>query len=336
MDSLTQITLGAAVGEAVAGKKIGNKAALWGAVAGFFPDLDVAANWFMGTVDAIAFHRGLTHSILFALIVAPAFGAGLRRLYRNEKATLRDWTLLVFLGLFTHALLDCFTTWGTQLFWPFSDYRVAFKSISVIDPLYTLPLLICLVWLLFLPGHAVKRRRLNQLGLGLSTLYLLITLFAKMQANQVFLASFEREGMEVLRFESKPAPFNIILWAATAETPEGYFIGYYSFLDEDKNIDFQFYPKNHDKLAPFREARDVRKLLQIADDWYTVESADEGVIVNDLRFGQSAGWETGEGQFVFSYQIYRSEGEVMVDEVEKDLSEARGMLGPLWNRIWGK
>jgi len=74
MDSITQITLGAAVAEVVAGKKIGNRAILWGAVAGTIPDLDIIANFFMDDIDSLAFHRGISHSILFAVVGAIVFG----------------------------------------------------------------------------------------------------------------------------------------------------------------------------------------------------------------------------------------------------------------------
>ena len=66
MDSLTQIVLGAAVGEVVGGRKLGNRAMLWGAIAGTIPDLDVLGNFFMSEIDSLAFHRGISHSIFFA------------------------------------------------------------------------------------------------------------------------------------------------------------------------------------------------------------------------------------------------------------------------------
>ena len=74
MDSLTQIVLGAAVGEAVLGKKVGNKAMLYGAIAGTIPDLDTFASAFTDTITAIEIHRGFTHSIVFSILFAPIFG----------------------------------------------------------------------------------------------------------------------------------------------------------------------------------------------------------------------------------------------------------------------
>ncbi|RMH01365.1 MAG: metal-dependent hydrolase, partial [Chloroflexi bacterium] len=171
MDSLTQIALGAAVGEAVAGKKAGNKAVLWGAVLGTVPDLDVVSALFLSPVDYIFFHRGFSHSLVFFILSAPVFGWLLRYINRKETATWKDWTLLSFWVLFTHALLDCFTSWGTQLFWPL-DYRVAFNSIFIVDPLYTLPLLVTVIWMMFYKRDSSFRRRLNYAGLILSTCYL--------------------------------------------------------------------------------------------------------------------------------------------------------------------
>ena len=116
MDSLTQIVLGAAVGEAVLGKKVGNKAMLYGAVAGTIPDLDTFASYFVDTVTAIEIHRGFTHSIVFSVAFAPVFGWLISKIERRSAADWKDWSWLMFFGFITHPLLDCFTTWGTQLF----------------------------------------------------------------------------------------------------------------------------------------------------------------------------------------------------------------------------
>ena len=126
MDSLTQIVLGAAVGEAVLGKKVGNKAMLYGAIAGTIPDLDVLASHFTNTVTALSVHRGFTHSIVFSVFFAPIFGWLVSR-----YETLKDftgWAWLFFWAFITHPMLDAHTTWGTQFFWPF-EMRLAFKTI---------------------------------------------------------------------------------------------------------------------------------------------------------------------------------------------------------------
>lgn len=337
MDSLSQILLGAATGELVAGKRAGNKALLWGAICGTIPDLDVLAQNFLHPVDALAFHRGMTHSIVFSIILAPLMGYLIKWIHPKNEATRCDWTFLAFIALFTHPLLDCFTTWGTQLFWPFSDYRVAIKSIFVIDPLYTLPLLITTIWLAFLRKDSAKRRKLNFIGLSISSFYLLITLFLKGQANGVFEQSYEKQGIAVNRYESKPSPLNTILWSSTLETDSAYYIGHYSFLDQDKEVRFFPFQKNHELLGTFAEHPKVQKLLKISDGWFTVEPAkNDGIIINDLRFGQRDGWERGEGKFVFSYHIYSANDEVKIEEVEKDFGEGKRMLEGLINRVRGQ
>lgn len=334
MDSFTQIALGAAVGEAVAGKKIGNKALVFGAIAGTIPDLDVFIGDAMSTVGALDFHRGFTHSIAFALIFSPLFGWLLSKIYPSSAARFKDWTLLFFLGFFTHALLDCFTTWGTQLFWPI-DYRIAFKSIFVIDPLYTLPLTICLVWLMFLPRTSLRRQRLNTIGLVISTLYLLFTVSIKQHINQVFENSFTSQELKIDRYDTRPAPLNTVLWTSNAESSEGYHIGYYSLLDHDQLINYFYFPKNHELLTPYLHSTDVMRLIDLTSGWYALKPYKQGLIFNDLRFGQRTGWLDKEGDFVFSYYIYEQNGEVKIEEVEKDLEEGKAMVNALWLRISG-
>ena len=163
MDSLTQIVLGAAVGEAVLGKKVGNKAMLWGALAGTIPDLDVLARYFVDTVTAIEWHRGFSHSILFSIVFAPIFGWLVWQIHKKQNASWREWSWLFFWGLFTHPILDAFTTWGTQLFWPFK-IRLAFQSIFVIDPLYTIPFLIFVVLAAFQKRTSPKRESITDWG----------------------------------------------------------------------------------------------------------------------------------------------------------------------------
>ncbi len=335
MDSFTQIALGAAVGEAVAGKKLGNKALLFGAIAGTIPDLDVFIGKLMNTVNAIDFHRGLTHSIVFALLFSPLIALILQRIYKKTTATFKDWFLLFFLGFVTHALLDAFTTWGTQLFWPL-DYRIAIKSIFVIDPLYTLPLTICLIWLAFLPKNNKKRRRLNNIGLVISTVYLLYTVGIKMHINSVFEEAFDREQLSINRYETRPAPLNTVLWAVNAESEKGFYVGYYSLLDKDHDIDFFYFPKNDRLIAPYQKHEEVQLLMDISNQWFTIKPHPGGIIFNDMRFGQRTGWTSEEGDFVFSYLIsYDNNNNLQIREVEKEFSDGKALMAALGRRIMG-
>ena len=183
MDSLTQIILGAAVGEAVLGRKIGNKAMLYGAIAGTIPDLDVISSLFNDTVTALEVHRGFTHSILFSVLFAPILAFLVTRFeaYKN----LKDWSWLFFWTFITHPILDAQTTWGTQLFWPL-DIRLAFKNVFVVDPLYTIPFLVLLIFAMRQKKASRKRRLYNNWGLIISSSYLILTLILKGISYQTF------------------------------------------------------------------------------------------------------------------------------------------------------
>ena len=338
MDSVTQIALGAAVGEAVLGKKVGNKAVLWGAVAGTIPDLDVIPGSFMDAVAGLDFHRGLSHSILFCLILAPIMGALIAKIHRQENADRWDWTRLLFWSLFTHPLLDSFTTWGTQLFWPF-EYRVALKNIFVIDPLYSLPLIVCVIWLLFTGRESQLRRKLNIIGLSLSSGYLLLTLVNKQIMNQNFEDALKDQNIDYFRYTTQPTPLNNILWTVTAETEDGFYVGYHSFLDSNQDLHLLYFKKNHQLLGKIAEDEKVKKLIFLTDGYFAVESTEKGLAINDLRFGLINGWEAGRGRFVFAYDLEFSESntnqQLIISRKRTSINLSRAMLRQFWMRIKG-
>ena len=332
MDSLTQIVLGAAVGEAVLGKKVGNKAMLYGAIAGTIPDLDTFVGNFTDTVTAIEIHRGFSHSIVFSVLFAPVFGYLIFLIERKSPADWKDWSWLMFWGLFTHPILDAFTTWGTQLFWPL-ETRLAFKNIFVIDPLYTLPFLFFLILAMRQKKGSAKRRKYNNLGLIVSSTYLLITLLLKSMAYLQFEESLETQGIFYKRMETRPAPLNTILWNANVEVEDAFLTGDYSFFD-DELIRYNSFPKNHDYLGALKEHPEVRRLIDITNGWYTITMEDGVLHFNDLRFGQLNPSDP-DSSFTFSYKLIEENGELRVEEVEKNTRDAGKMLPQLWERIKG-
>ncbi|QXP73455.1 metal-dependent hydrolase [Tenacibaculum sp. AHE15PA] len=291
MDSLTQIVLGAACGELVLGKKIGNKALLFGAIGGTIPDLDVfIGGWlYSNEIDAMAFHRGFMHSILFAVFSSFLFGWITFKLYnkgkRSETTTLKNWIWLYFLAIFTHPLLDSFTPYGTQLFLPFSDYRVAFNNISVVDPLYTLPFLICLVVAMFYNRKRTRRAAWVKTGVYISSAYMLFTLGNKIYINRVFKKSFDEAGISYSRFSTQPTIFNNVLWYGVAETEKNYKIGFYSLLDTKVKVDTMLtIPKNR-KLLDVNHP-DIKTLTWFSNGYYNLVPIDssENVQYLDLRY----------------------------------------------------
>lgn len=336
MDSLTQIVLGAAIGEAVCGKKIGNKAMLWGAVAGTIPDLDVLLNPWLGVVEELSWHRSLTHSFLFALLVSPLLAALLKRIYHNSSVTFKDWFWLFFLGFTTHSLLDCCTTWGTQIFWPLSREGVAFYNVFVIDPFYTVPFLVFVIWAATKSISDPLRQKLNMLGLLISSGYLLFTFAAKSKANNAFEANLERQGIVYHDYISKPTPFNAILWAVTVKTTQGYYNGFYSLLDDDTKIKFEYFPKQEELLEPYLPHPKLNRLLEITKDYYIVEKQADTLLIHDLRFGQFNGWQEKGGEFVFTYSLTEKDAQLLFGQKDFSYRPEKGYFKAYVNRIAGR
>ncbi len=334
MDPVTHLLTGAAIGEAYLGKKAGNKAVLWGAAAGILPDIDVLLGQFMSMVNEFTFHRGVTHSIVFVLMISPVFGIFLNKIYKNTPVSWKRWTVLFLLALTSHLLLDFFTNWEMLLFWPL-DYKVANQNIFVIDPLFTLPLLVCIVWMMFKRQKSQIRKKLAVAGLLISTGYMTLTLINKVYINRIFADALAEQNISYIKFKTKPTVFNNILWVVTAETSKGFYIGYYSHFDEDKNIAFHFFEKKHYLIEPYLHHTDVQKMLDFTMGYFTVEQKADTVVINDLRFGQRAGWELGKGNFVFSYFIIPENDGVRIEDRRNTVKEAGKMLRPLWARMLG-
>lgn len=303
MDSLTQLTLGAAVGEAVAGRQAGYKAPLWGAALGTLPDLDVLANPFLTEAQTLVFHRSLTHSLLFVVVMAPLVGWALRRLH-GASPSRRRWMVLVGAVLGTHIGLDCLTSYGTQVFWPFSQYPVILATIFIIDPLYTVPLAAGLLTALVWSPAAPTRRVANSVGLALSSAYLLFTITNKIYVDQVFAQALEQQNRPVQQVLTKPTPFNNLLWTAIAETEDGFYVGRYSLLDETPPADFRYVPKRHELLEDAAQSLEVQRLQWFSRGYYAVRrTSDGGLRVVDLRFGRSDLGLTDQGSYIFSFKL---------------------------------
>ncbi|AYN66445.1 metal-dependent hydrolase [Euzebyella marina] len=332
MDSLTQIVLGASVGEAVLGKKVGNKAMLYGAIAGTIPDLDVLSSNFVNTVTAIEWHRGFTHSIFFSVLFAPIFGWVVCKIEKGSNATFEDWSWLMFWGLLTHPILDAFTTWGTQLFWPF-DWRVAFQTIFVVDPLYTLPFLGFVVLAMLQSRDSPKRKLYNQWGLTISSFYLVLTVASKGLSFNKFKSALADEGIEYVNLNTRPTPFNTLLWSANVDVGDAYLVGNYSFLDSE-NISFQQYPKNHTLIGDLKTNDDFNRLVKITQGWYTLSEREGTLFLNDLRFGLIS-LDPDETRFAFSYRLEQEGDKLIISEEPRRRDDAKGLLKALWNRIWG-
>jgi len=328
MDSLTQIVLGAAIGEKTIGKKLGNKALLYGAIAGTIPDLDMLVGKLLDPITAIGIHRGFSHSILFFVLLSPILAWMLCKIERKSNIIFKEATVFWFLGLFTHALLDAFTTWGTQLLYPL-DIKFSMHSIFVIDPLYTLPFLVCMLLVMRYERTNPKRQSLTNLGLIISSTYLLFTVFVQQIVKSKFDDRLSEENITYNRKIVKPSPMNIILWNSIIETDEGYYLGDYSFFDTQP-ITFHFYPKNADLVAGIENEKVVKQLQWISEGWWLITQKEEQVFFNDIRFGLLTA-DRQNPEFSFSYELIEDNNSVQAIEVT---NKSRGRAGELLTKLW--
>jgi inner membrane protein len=331
MDSLTQIVLGIATAELVAGKKLQNKTFLYGAVLGTIPDLDIVIGKFLNDVDAIAIHRGLSHSLLFFVFLSPILGWIISKI-EKDKINFKSASLLAFWCLVTHVLLDLFTSWGTQILWPL-DYRFALKTIFVIDPLYTIPLLISLIFVWKNKEHFIRRKYLIR-GLIISSSYLLLICILKLFAVHQFEKALQNQNLAHQELIVKPTAFNCILWNANISTSKGYYLADYSLFDSQP-IQFVFYSKNRELEKKLINSYDFQQLKKISEGWYLVSEENNRLFFNDLRFGLLN--DSPENpQFAFSYRmIPMSDGIYSAEEVPKAKRDGKALLEKIFTRLKG-
>jgi len=347
MDSVTQIILGAAVGEAILGKKLGNKAIVAGGIAGTIPDLDVLFGPFMSEVDGLAFHRGISHSIFFAIIGGLFFGWCGFRLYNKKRTqlsgydssqgSLKEWQLLFILGMITHALLDSFTMYGTQLFAPFSDYRVAINSIAVADFFYTVPFAICLLISIFSKRGSRKRRFWNYLGLGVSSIYLIFTLINKSVMTSHFKSALADQNIAYTEYIVGPTLLTNFLWNITVDAGDQYYSAKYSWFDKSP-IQFESLEKNHHLIGDAEDDKTINILKWFTKEFYSIIINSKGQLqFNDLRYG-TFGNSNLDNNFVFRFILEKNpDGSYTMTSQEGGPAkgEEKKVMTQLWNRIMG-
>ncbi len=240
MDSLSQIVLGASVQGTILGKYQGRKAYLYGAMLGTLPDLDVLIRY-GDPVSNMTYHRGFSHSLIVLTIVG-TLGSWLITSYHRWRDMPLPYSgkrlaLAMTLALTTHPILDSFTVYGTQLFWPLQDplqiTPISIASIFIIDPLYTLPLLFAMIFGLvkgrslsvFKQGLLANFQRLAVIMLMVSSSYLLLSLGLKYHAQDKAEQTLAAANIDnIVRIKTMPVLPTILMWRTLAEDKQNRFI----------------------------------------------------------------------------------------------------------------
>jgi len=301
MDSLTHIAVGACVGEAFFEKGFGKKALFWGALAQSIPDIDFLAGFWLGTSENLLAHRGFTHSILFALLIIPAFAMTADRVHRPHDIRFRKWLWFFSAEVFLHLFLDGFNNYGVGWFEPFSHYRFSFNTIYVADPFFSIWPGIAFIMLLILKRYQPSRRFWWKFGLFLPAIYLGYCIYNKVSMNNDVKDILKKQNIGYTRYFTTPAPLQNWLWFVVAGNDSGYHVGYRSVFDSKKEISFQYFPRNDSLLEPVDDHEEVQRLIRFSQQFYTVEKWSDTLVFNDLRFGQVIGWVNPREKFAFHY-----------------------------------
>jgi inner membrane protein len=318
MDTITHTVLGACTGELIAGRKMGKKAMLVGAIVNNLPDIDMVGNFWTTQAQGLLTHRGLTHSFFFLVLVSPLLAWLTPKIFRKAGMSFRQWLWLISHGLLLHIVLDACTTYGTGWFEPFSHYRVSFNTLFILDPFFMLPMLIGAIVLLVLNKNKIKARSIvSATALSMSLLYLISCICIKLYVNKVFRREYTFKKIEVDRFIGSPTPMNNLMWYSLAQDKKGdYYVGYYSILDEDTHFPQFKINRNDSLLNSYRQNIDVQRLIRFCKQYYTLKKIDGGVQISDMRFGQIGTSKLDTAPFVFNFDLLRSADRITVRQSE--------------------
>lgn len=340
MDSLTHIAVGACIGELVAGKKLGKKAMLLGALGQSIPDIDFVAGYWMSTAGDLLAHRGFTHSILFAMLITVALAMLSARLLKNNTLTIPQWLLFWGIQLFMHLFLDIFNVYGTGLFEPFSHYRVSLNTFFVLDPLFSIWPVIGLLLLLVKRTNTTNRNSISLAALGISGLYMSYSVVNKLVINARVQQSFSHQHPDVHRFFSTPTPLNNVLWYIVGEADSGYFVGYRSLFDKGDTISYRYVPRNRQLITDYvygysTNGGEIDRLKRFSQGYWAMNMWHDTLVFNDLRFGeQTAG--LASTRFSFYYYFHPGANNDVIIQRGRFAGWDAGIVDRFWQRIRGK
>ncbi|WP_260954352.1 metal-dependent hydrolase [Pseudomonas citri] len=334
MDSLSQVVLGGTVAAIIAPSGHRRAALLAGAALGTLPDLDALWLGFSATdpVAVMTEHRSFSHSLLVLPWVAALIWWAFKRLGRGRvaQAPVR-WFWAIQLALVTHPLLDAFTTYGTQLWWPLRPSPTMGSSVFIIDPVYTAPLLLgCL--LAWFGGSRRWADKVLTVALVISSGYLGWTLLAKAQVERAAQQSLTVLGLgDAPRF-SVPMPFNTLLWRVVAMTPEGYVVGDRSVVADRGQMHFAAHASDVEALRQASDIPAVKRLQWFNRGFMRAQVVDGRLVLSDLRMGLEPVYSFN---FVVAEQVEgrwreivpRSLGDDYIERVQRNTTA-------MWQRIW--
>lgn len=323
------------MGEAFAGKKVGKKAMLWGALAQSIPDIDFIASSWLNTSSNLLAHRGFTHSILFGVAIAWLLSFFAERWHRPHNISFARWLAFFTAVILTHIFLDAFNNYGVGWFEPFSHYRVSFNVVYVADPFFSIWPGIALVMLIILRRSSSKRKFWWSTGLGVCCLYLSYCVVNKIVIDREVNRLLTKQQVPHNRSLTTPAPLQTWLWFVVAGNDSGYYVGYRSVFDRSDKLNLQYFPRNAFLLNNTKDRQQVQDLIRFSKGFYTVEQRKDTLVFNDLRFGQVIGWVNPKEEFAFHYYIEPDIDNTLVVQRGRFAKWDRHSFDLFWRRVRG-
>ena len=333
MDVVTQVLLGAVSFSTVTHKELGNKSLLIGSVCGLIPDLDVLAKPFFTEIEFISVHRSISHSLIFALVLSGVISALLKK-YDKSTLSITKWYSAIFLAIFSHAILDWCTTFGTKLLCPFTPHLFSCNSIHVFHPLYSIILLVGVLGYRF--SKRIRAKALYSRGaLLVSCLFLTWTFVSKGLASSEFSSQLEKQGIEYYKLMVTPTPFNSLLWHGIVKAEGGYYLGTYSLLDDREEITFHFEKSEDECLENICSERLVDYYLHYTSGFPLVKKEGKEVRIYAIKYGPVNYF--GEPEFVFPLKLNLNQLEEGFINIEKTSNFHGPMsnLKSLYKRVKG-
>jgi len=304
LDSLTQAVLGAALQGAVLGRIQGRRALLYGAALGTLPDLDVVIRY-ADPVSTMTYHRGFSHSVFvltgLALLLAWLVAWLGRHRWPDKGYRLSRLFLAFWLVLVTHPVLDAFTVYGTQLFWPLALTPQSWAAVFIIDPVYTLPMLFAVLYAAF-KGIGARMQRCLLATVLFGAAYLGFGLAGRNLAEHRFQAALDNQGIVASEVRAIPMAFNTLVWRLLAKTPDGhYYEGVSSWFDREPP-ELLRQSLHLDAAAALQGVPLHERLRWFTAHWLRYDIEGEHLVVTDLRMGLP-------GNYTFRFNMARRDGQ---------------------------
>ena len=336
MDPLTQGVVGAVAAQQAVKRSHLLIATILGFLSGMCPDLDVFIRSDSDPLLALEFHRQFTHSLLFiplgsAVCAFIFYSLFIRTAWISDPLlTFKRIWLYCALGYGSHGLLDTYTTYGTQLLWPLSNARAAWNIISIIDPLFTLPLLA-----LILTAVLRKNKTFSYLALAWFIIYSVIGVVQRERAESIGLALAESRGHAHVQLAAKPSFANLLVWKIVYSVDSTYYVdavkvGLTHHIFEGGSVKKLDMATDFPWLDPYsQQARDIERFRWFSNGYLALSPQHPHYII-DIRYSMIPNEIDG----LWGIQLNKSATveEHVQYKVNRDRNKAS--FGRLWSMIF--